>query len=255
VPDRNTMIDGCARALGEAKVLVVSTGAGISKESGIPTFRDAPNALWANYDPEQLATETGFRRDPALVWRWYADRRQMISAAKPNAGHTAIADLERLIECVVVITQNIDDLHRKAGSSDLIEVHGNIFRFKCFDNHHPVQSLPRDDDVPPRCHCGSHIRPDVVWFGEMLPEDEIDRAYAALQRCEVVLVVGTSGTVHPAAGFAAVAKDAGARVIEVNPEHTPITGHADFFLQGPAGEVLPQLVRSLRSHRKPGTHS
>jgi NAD-dependent deacetylase len=227
----------------------------MSKESGIPTFRDAPNALWAKFNPEQLATREGFASDPPLVWRWYAERRAMISRAKPNPGHKAIAELETLIDEVIVITQNIDNLHREAGSASLIEIHGNIFHYKCFDNDHPIESLPDDEGIPPRCHCGSHIRPDVVWFGEMLPEDAIEEAYRALTSCETVLVVGTSGMVYPAAGFPGVAKQAGARVIEVNPEETPITRDADFFLQGPAGEVLPQLVLSLKAHSDRGTYS
>lgn len=255
MPDRSSGIQEAARLLGQSRSLVVSTGAGISKESGIPTFRDAPNALWANYDPEQLASAEGFRRDPSLVWRWYAERRKMISKAAPNPGHKAIADLEKLVKRVIVITQNIDDLHRKAGSSDLTEIHGNIFRYKCFENGHPVETLPGGERIPPRCSCGSDIRPDVVWFGEMLPANEVARAYRELENCDVILVVGTSGTVHPAAGFPAVAKSAGATVIEINPEETPITRSADVFLCGPAGEILPEIVRALTSQRKRGTYS
>ena len=247
MPDPSGNILRGAQIIADARSVVVSTGAGISKESGIPTFRDAPNALWAQYDPQRLATREGFADDPALVWRWYADRRAMISDASPNAGHGAIAELEDLLDDVVVLTQNIDDLHRQAGSQELVEIHGNIFRYKCFDHDHPCETLPNDDHVPPRCHCGSFLRPEVVWFGEMLPEEAIDRAYRALENCDVALVVGTSGMVYPAAGFPAVAKQAGAVVIEVNPEDTPITGEADIFLRGPAGEILPKLVTQLRS--------
>lgn len=254
VPVRDSDVEKCARVLAGARSVVVSTGAGMSKESGIPTFRDAPNALWANYDPQALATREGFRNDPPMVWRWYADRRKMISQAPPNPGHEAIADMDGLIERVVVLTQNIDNLHRVAGSRDVVEIHGNIFRYKCFDRNHPVTS-PSDDDVPPRCHCGSFVRPDVVWFGEMLPEDALERAHAALASCDLILVVGTSGMVHPAAGFPLLAKQAGAFVIEVNPEETPITRDADVFLQGPAGRVLPTLVKCLRSLNKEGSPS
>jgi NAD-dependent deacetylase len=214
----------------------------MSKESGIPTFRDAPNALWENFDPEKLASPEGFLSDPSLVWRWYEDRRRMISTAQPNAGHAAIARLEGYFDRFVVVTQNIDDLHRKAGSNNIIEMHGNIFRFKCFDMGHPVDELPRDDRVPPRCRCGSLIRPDVVWFGELLPEEAVERAYKALENCDVMLVVGTSGVVYPVAGFPGVARRAGARIIEINPEETPITRLADVFLEGTAGEVLPRLT-------------
>jgi len=221
----------------------------MSKESGIPTFRDAPNSLWENYDPMQLATREGFGSDPALVWRWYTDRRKMIGKAKPNPGHKAVAELESLIDNVVVVTQNIDNLHQVAGSTEIIEVHGNIFRYKCFDREHPIESLPKGNEIPPRCECGSFIRPAVVWFGEMLPEDAIAESYRALSNCDTLLVIGTSGTVVPAAGFASVAKQAGAKIIEVNPEETPITFEADVSLRGPAGEILPELVQSLKAQR------
>jgi len=242
VSDFKTAIDTAARLLRGARSVVVSTGAGISKESGIPTFRDAPNALWENFDPEKLASPEGFLSDPPLVWRWYEDRRRMISTAQPNAGHTAIARLEGYFDRFVVVTQNIDDLHRKAGSKNIIEMHGNIFRYKCFDMGHPVDELPGDDRVPPRCRCGSMIRPDVVWFGELLPGEAVERAYTALESCDVMLVVGTSGVVYPVAGFPGVARRAGARIIEVNPEATPITQLADVFLEGTAGDVLPRLA-------------
>ncbi|MFQ5511473.1 MAG: NAD-dependent deacetylase [Candidatus Krumholzibacteriia bacterium] len=255
VPDPSTDMEKCVRALVEARSVVVSTGAGISKESGIPTFRDAPNALWARYDPQTLATREGFAGDPALVWRWYAERRRMISEAAPNAGHVALAELETLLGDVMLLTQNIDDLHRKAGSKDIVEIHGNIFRFKCFDRDHPLET-PLGDGVPPRCHCGSFVRPDVVWFGEMLPEAAIDRAYEGLSACDVILVVGTSGMVQPAAGFPLIARRAGAFVIEVNPEETPVTREADVLLRGPAGEMLPALLERLRSSlNREGSHS
>jgi NAD-dependent deacetylase len=221
----------------------------MSKESGIPTFRDAPNALWGKFDPEKLASPEGFLRDPALVWRWYEERRRMIATAEPNPGHTAIARLETLFPSFVVVTQNIDDLHRKAGSTNVIEMHGNIFRYKCFDEGHPVDELPRDDRVPPRCRCGSLLRPDVVWFGELLPGHAVERAYEALERCDVMLVVGTSGMVYPVAGFPDVARRNGARVIEVNPQRTPITPLADVFVGGRAGEALPLLVEAYMKPR------
>jgi NAD-dependent deacetylase len=249
VSDLKTAIDAAARLLDAARSVVVSTGAGMSKESGIPTFRDAPNALWENFDPEKLASPQGFLNDPPLVWRWYEDRRRMISEAKPNSGHFAIARLEGLFGRFAVVTQNIDDLHRKAGSRNIIEMHGNIFRFKCFDMDHPIGELPRDERVPPRCRCGSMIRPDVVWFGEMLPEDAVGRAYRAIETCDVMLVVGTSGIVYPVAGFPEIARRSGARIIEVNPEETPITRLADVFLEGAAGEVLPRLTDAFVESR------
>jgi NAD-dependent deacetylase len=251
VSDLKTAIETAAGFLRGARSVVVSTGAGISKESGIPTFRDAPNALWENFDPEKLASPEGFLDDPPLVWRWYEERRRMIAEAQPNPGHTAIARLEGHFDRFVVVTQNIDDLHRKAGSKNIIEMHGNIFRYKCFDMGHPIDELPQDDRVPPRCRCGSMIRPDVVWFGEMLPEEAVERAYRALQTCDVMLVVGTSGIVYPVAGFPEVARRAGARIIEVNPEETPITLLVDVFLEGAAGEVLPRLADELVESRSP----
>jgi NAD-dependent deacetylase len=242
-------IDRAVEILAPVSKLVVATGAGMSKESGIPTFRDAPNALWANYDPEELATPEGFRRDPPLVWNWYVDRRKMIAEARPHAGHYAVADLESMFDDFLLVTQNIDNLHRSAGSRNIVEVHGNIFRFKCFDNEHPVESLPKTNEVPPRCHCGSFIRPDVVWFGEMLAQDDVDRAFAGLSACDAVLVVGTSGIVYPAASFPHVAKSMGAAVVEVNPEETPISLLADVFIQAEAGDALPKLVERLKAAR------
>ncbi|MGD8413618.1 MAG: NAD-dependent deacylase [Candidatus Latescibacterota bacterium] len=230
--------------------LVVSTGAGMSKESGIPTFRDAPSSLWANFNPEDLATPEGFRRDPPLVWRWYVERRRMIGQANPHPGHYAVAELEPMFERFLLVTQNIDDLHRKAGSRNIVEVHGNIFRYKCFDKNHPIEKLPETSEVPPRCHCGSMIRPDVVWFGERLDEDDLDRAFAGLSTCEAILVVGTSGMVYPAAGFPQAAKNLGAAVVEVNPEETAITNVADVFVKASAGEALPVLVERLKAARE-----
>jgi NAD-dependent deacetylase len=229
-----------------ARRIVVTTGAGMSKESGIPTFRDAPNALWANYDPQALATRDGFRRDPALVWRWYADRRAMIAQAKPHEGHVALAQWEARVPHFTVLTQNIDGLHVAAGSRRVVELHGNIFRYKCFDRDHPAHEPFASVEIPPRCTCGSPLRPDVVWFGEMLDAAHLKTAYDALASCDVLLVVGTSGLVYPAAGFAAEAKAAGAKVIEVNPEPTPLSELADVFVAGGAKSILPALTGQIR---------
>lgn len=229
-----------------ARSVVVTTGAGMSKESGIPTFRDAPNALWANFNPEDLATRSGFRRDPALVWRWYAERRAMIARATPHDGHEALARLERIFDAFVVLTQNIDGLHTRAGSRRVVELHGSIFRYKCFDKDHPAPGPFAPGEVPPRCACGSFVRPDVVWFGESLDPAHLEAAYAALAACDVLLVVGTSGLVYPAAGFAETAKQVGARVIEVNPEETPLSPFADVFIAGGARSILPALEAQIR---------
>jgi len=246
----STALDRAASLLRDARRVVVTTGAGMSRESGVPTFRDAPNALWARYDPEALATREGFARNPSLVWRWYAERREMIACTKPHAGHVAIARMPVLFESFLLLTQNIDDLHRQAGSRDVVELHGNIFRFKCFDNDHPVASPPRaTGGDPPRCACGSFLRPDVVWFGEMLDPGHLERAFTALAACDAVLVVGTSGMVYPAAGFPGVARDAGARVIEVNPEETAITRVADVFVRSGAKEALPALLAAIQRER------
>jgi len=242
---RNEPVERAARLIASARHVVVATGAGMSKESGIPTFRDAPNALWANYDPEKLATPEGFLRDPPLVWRWYAERRELIARCAPHAGHAALARLESMIDDFTLLTQNIDNLHRVAGSSDPVELHGNIFRFKCFDRGHRIDALPAGDEIPPRCACGSMIRPDVVWYGELLPAGALERAYEALAVCEVMVVVGTSGLVYPAAGFPSVARQAGARVIEVNPEPTPVTADADVFVRSGARDALPAIVERV----------
>jgi NAD-dependent deacetylase len=242
-------IELAAEKLAAVKNLVVITGAGMSRESGIPTFREAPGALWADYNPEEMATEQGFRNDPPLVWNWYVERRRNIGEKSPHPGHYAVADLEPLFDSFILLTQNIDDLHRKAGSQNMVEVHGNIFRFKCLDNHHTVDKLPATDDAPPRCECGSYIRPDVVWFGEMLDEEDVDRAFRALSACEAVLVVGTSGLVYPVAGFPGVAKANGAFVVEVNPEETPITVLADVTIRSRAGDAMPALLERIRRLR------
>ena len=238
-----------AHQLKTATSLVVLTGAGVSKESGVPTFRDALDGLWARYDPQQLATPEAFHANPKLVWDWYAYRRQMVEGVKPNPGHYAIAALEDLLPQVVVVTQNIDGLHHQAGSTDIIELHGNIRRYKCSGN---CRGTPTSLDVEdwtnqPTCpYCGRWVRPDIVWFTEPLPREAIMRAQSLSREADVMLVVGTSGVVHPAAGLPALAKDAGACVIDVNPMPDEISALADLFLDGPSGEVLPQIVQAMR---------
>jgi NAD-dependent deacetylase len=249
----NGELERAAQLISKARRVVVLTGAGVSKESGIPTFREAQEGLWAQYDPMEMASEAGFRRNPKLVWEWYEYRFGMIKSARPNAGHVAIAQLERLIPTVTVVTQNIDGLHAAAGSTSVLELHGSIQRYKCLSGRHTGFSL---DDVlqqtekPPRCpNCGDLLRPDVVWFGEFLPEDVMRKAHEASQRCAVMLVVGTSGVVQPAASLPFVAARTGALIIDVNPERDEISEMADVFLRGKGGEVLPQLVDAVRSQR------
>jgi len=232
--------------LAAARRVAVLTGAGISAESGIPTFRDALTGLWANYDPQDLATPEGFARNPKLVWEWYAARRTSIAGVQPNPGHAALAALEKRFEQFTLVTQNIDSLHQRAGSREVVELHGNIARVKCSLEQIIVSDFPGDES-PPRCRCGAWLRPDVVWFGEMLPADALARAEKAAEHCEVFLSIGTSAQVYPAAELPLRALSAGATLIEINPERTSLTRHAHFALQGAAGIVLPQLVTRLAS--------
>lgn len=248
------LIQEAARRLARVKHLVVLTGAGVSKESGIPTFREAQDGLWARYDPMMMASREGFLRNPRLVWEWYEYRFGMVEAARPNLGHLAIAELEQIIPHTAVITQNIDGLHQAAGSRHVYELHGSIRRYKCLSGRHTGftrADLAATDERPPRCpHCGDLIRPDVVWFGEYLPEDVLATAFKLSRECDAMLVVGTSGVVQPAASLPFVAAEAGALVIDVNPEHDEIADIADIYLQGKGGEVLPKLVAALRATRE-----
>ena len=223
------------------------TGAGISAESGIPTFRDALAGLWASYDPQELATPEGFARNPKLVWDWYAARRRRIAGVLPNPGHVALADLEQRFDAFTLVTQNIDSLHQRAGSRSVIELHGNIGRVKCSREQTVVDAF-REEESPPRCDaCGAFLRPDVVWFGEMLPFEALASAEEAARACEVFLSIGTSAQVFPAAELPMMALRAGATVVEINPEETPLTRLAHFALHGPSGAVLPALLKGLTS--------
>jgi NAD-dependent deacetylase len=239
-------------ALRSAERVTVMTGAGISAESGVPTFRDAQTGLWAKYDPQELATPAAFRRNPKLVWEWYAWRRELIGATQPNAGHQALAQLEQFIPHFTLITQNIDGLHQAAGSTNLIELHGNIARTKCFEDGRVIESLPESDDVPPRCpECGGLLRPDVVWFNENLPADSLSRALSAAQTCNLFFSIGTSALVQPAASLAHHAQRHGAILVEINLEPTPLTRYARYALHGPAGTILPALVQQAFSAERP----
>lgn len=221
------------------------TGAGVSQESGVPTFRDAQTGLWAQYRPEDLATPEAFRRNPKLVWDWYAARRARADSVEPNPGHVALAKMARRIPHFTLITQNVDGLHARAGSPQVIELHGNIRRVKCFDCGRLAPAWEETPDVPRCPSCGGLLRPDVVWFGEMLPPEALEAAFAAARACQVFFSIGTSGLVQPAASLAYAAKNRGAAVVEVNMEPTPLTARADFFLQGKSGEILPALVAAV----------
>jgi NAD-dependent deacetylase len=229
----------------QADAVAVLTGAGISAESGIPTFRD-PDGLWEKFDPQELANVEAFLDNPELVQGWYRHRRQLVEEAEPNAGHRALAALEDHLGAVTVITQNVDDLHNRAGSGTVIELHGNITHNYCMDCERPAEAATVDaaiqEGTPARCpDCDGLIRPDVVWFGERLPPDAMDRAGAATRAADVFLSVGTSAVVYPAAQFPVDARAHGAYVAEVNPDTTGITDEVDESIRGPAGEVLPAL--------------
>ena len=231
-----------------AKRVVVLTGAGVSAESGVPTFRDAWTGLWSRFDPEELATPRAFQRNPRLVWEWYAHRREMISEAKPNPAHEVLAQMEQILPEFHLITQNIDGLHQRAGSRQVIELHGNITRTKCFDEGTIVSTWKETGDVPPRCpQCGGYLRPDVVWFEELLPEREITLAFQVAAQCEVFFSIGTSSVVYPAAALPLEALEHGATVVEINLQPTPLSRKADFVLVGAAGSVMAALLKSLRS--------
>jgi len=230
----------------QAKHLVVLTGAGISAESGVPTFRDAQTGLWAKFRPEDLATPEAFWKNPTFVWEWYQWRRQLIEKVKPNAGHLALAALENQVPKMTLITQNVDNLHQKAGSHRVIELHGNIMRSKCSVEMILVEPPKDHDEAIPRCpHCGSYLRPDVVWFGETLPKEAWMEAEEAARTADVFLSVGTSSVVYPAASLPWTALSQGASVIEINPEETPLSDHVTFALAGKAGEVLPAMLDLL----------
>ena len=233
-------------ALRSARTVVALTGAGTSAESGVPTFREAQTGLWAQYDPEELATPYAFQRNPRLVWEWYEWRRQLVSQAEPNAGHLALAKLEELAPEFTLITQNVDGLHQRAGSRHVIELHGNIRRTICFEERTVVESWPDTEDVPPRCpRCGGLLRPDVVWFGESLPQEALYAAFSASQQCDLFLSIGTSGVVQPAASLPLVALEQGITTVEINPNPTPFTPRASFALPGASGQILPLLVQAL----------
>jgi NAD-dependent deacetylase len=230
------------RRLAQAHAIAVLTGAGMSADSGVPTFRGA-DGLWRNNRAEDLATPEAFERDPRLVWEWYNWRRELIATKRPNPAHHALVELEQRASRYWMITQNVDGLHRDAGSRQLSEIHGNIWKVRCTacrqvsDNRQvPIPLLPRCEQ------CGGLLRPHIVWFGESLAQEDLERSYAALESCEVLLIIGTSGVVYPAASFAPVAKQAGAFVAELNLDPTPNSDIVDVSIRGRASEIVPQLL-------------
>lgn len=241
--------DTLVERIAAANAVAVLTGAGISAESGIPTFRD-PDGLWEKFDPQELANVEAFLDNPELVQGWYRHRRQLVEEAEPNAGHRALADLDDHVPECTVVTQNVDDLHNRAGSRHVVELHGNITHNHCMECERSTDPETVDaaiqEGTPARCSaCDGLIRPDVVWFGEMLPPDAMEAAEAATRTADVFLSVGTSAAVYPAAQLPVDAQENGAYVAEINPDRTGVTEAVDEAIRGPAGTVLPDLVAAV----------
>jgi len=235
-----------ARILAKSKFSIALTGAGISADSGIPTFRGR-GGLWSRYRAEELATPEAFARNPVLVWEWYKWRMEIVFNAKPNPGHYALAELEKLGVLKCVITQNVDGLHQLAGSKNVIEMHGSIRRVRCVSCGYREILREPPKSIPPLCpRCGSLLRPDVVWFGEPIPREALEKAFRLAEEADVILVVGTSGKVMPAALIPHVVKSRGGLVIEVNVEESDITPIADIFIRSRASEALPKLVNEVK---------
>jgi NAD-dependent deacetylase len=222
------------------------TGAGVSQESGLRTFRDPMDGIWAQHRPEDLATSEAFERNPELVWQFYAARRLKSGEVQPNAGHYALVEMERHLQHFTLLTQNVDSLHWRAGSKSVIELHGNITRIICSRGCGVFTEWEEIPGKSPTCPtCGSKLRPDVVWFGEVLQREILETAIEASRRCNVFLSIGTSGLVQPAANLPMLAKKNGAVIVEINVEETPLTPSVDYYFRGKSGEILPELVKAV----------
>ena len=245
--ERGELVD----LLRRANRVAVLTGAGISAESGIPTFRGA-EGLWKKFRAEELATPEAFSRDPKLVWEWYDWRRGIIAQKMPNSGHKVLASWENAFPAFSLITQNIDGLHQKAGSKNISELHGNIWKVRCTEEGTVTENYETPlKDIPPRCpSCGAVLRPHVVWFGESLSSAVLNTAFLLSSTCNVMFVIGTSAVVQPAASLPIAAAESGAKIVEINPDPTPLTSYADFSIRGKAGEILPMIDRELRAFIK-----
>jgi NAD-dependent deacetylase len=238
------------RLLETAQSIAILTGAGVSAESGVPTFRD-PGGLWSQFRPEELANVDAFIRNPQLVWEWYQYRRRVISEVAPNPGHFALAEMQTLLPDCTLVTQNVDNLHQRAGSGDVVELHGSIARNFCLDCRRDAGPLDIAEGgaVPSCTSCGGMIRPGVVWFGEMLPNEQLRRASDAAARCQLFLTIGTSGEVYPAAQLPGLAREHGAYVVEINPRPSSIAHRMHECIEGPSGIVLPAMVDVMRRAR------
>lgn len=253
----NRLITELAQQIRAAESIVVLTGAGMSAESGIPTFRDAQNGLWSRFDPEDLATARAYQQDKALVWGWYVWRMAMVRAAQPHAGHQALAELAVTKPGLSIVTQNVDDLHERAGARDVVHLHGSLFASRCFacgrahkDMHLPADAAQKPSLrlMPPRCtHCDGYVRPGVVWFGEPLPQLAWRKAERCATECDLLIAIGTSGLVFPAASLPGVARHRGAKVAEINPVRTQLSDQVDLSLRSTAGEALSGLAAALKA--------
>ncbi len=241
--------EGLIARLQNCQHLVVLSGAGLSAESGVPTFRGAQNGLWSQYQPEELATPQAFRRNPALVWDWYAWRRELVAKAQPNPAHLALVQLEvkfiRSGKRFCHITQNVDGLSQRAGGTAIIELHGNLHRYRCFEENTPIVNIQESQETPPRCpNCGGLLRPDVVWFGENLPQETLESAIQEARECDLFITVGTSLLVQPAASLPYIAQQNGATLVEINPVPTQLASSANYCILAPAAQALPALVQA-----------
>ncbi|MEX1138406.1 MAG: NAD-dependent deacylase [Bacteroidota bacterium] len=241
--------DRLGTILRKTESVCVLTGAGVSAESGVPTFR-GDDGLWKKFRPEELANFGSFMKNPDLVWEWYLYRRRLINEVRPNAGHSALAQMQDIVQDFTLVTQNVDNLHARAGSRNVVELHGNIMRSYCLEcglfagegTQKPLIGVPRCE------HCGGMLRPDVVWFGELLPQGAFQKAVEAAQRCDLFLLVGTSGIVYPAASIPGIAREAGAFVVEINPEYTDLSPGMSETLLGPSGAILPDLLSIMKEY-------
>ena len=234
-----------AAVLRNARRVCVLTGAGVSAESGIPTFRDALTGLWANFSPEDLATPEAFERDPAFVWAWYEERRRRVAEASPNAGHRALVGIESRVPALTLVTQNVDGLHQRAGSRNVHEYHGNLMRDRCTIEGTVAPRAEPSSGLPRCARCGGLLRPDVVWFGETLPPAAMEAAYLACKFCDVFLTVGTSAVVYPAAGYVGIAAGFGAYTAEINAEETAASTRVDLAIRGKSGDIQPRVMAAL----------